>query len=330
MEPSADDAEGDMTLFSSRHMAAVRFQRNQHLLHELFNEVCIPDLRSNVTVDRILTLRHQVNALEKHRETFEKDLNELEQKHAEKKRKLIEANEKFHNDYAEASSKNLSQAKINEILQRYEAIEKLQKEKQLLLLQQQVHMTSPRTLSSRVTTMKGTVTTPVTKTEPVSTVEVPQRQIPTPVSSSTRTQLSSVPAPLSSQSVSVALSSSQPVPSQLSSSQFISTQSSIPHPIHSQAPSSHPVQSQSHSISTVRQQTSLRQQQSQSTSTSQNYPTMHPDGGYISVPAYGHPQYRSPVSQRLMQYPASVPWHQQRRFQTNVYGKKYVEISFYL
>ncbi|CAF4874386.1 unnamed protein product, partial [Rotaria sp. Silwood2] len=42
-------------IFSSRHMAAARFQRNQRLLCEIFNEVCIPDLRSNINVDRILT-----------------------------------------------------------------------------------------------------------------------------------------------------------------------------------------------------------------------------------------------------------------------------------
>ena len=118
-------------------MAAARFQRNQRLLCEIFNEVCIPDLRSNVNVDRILTLRRQVDALKTHRETFEKDLNELEEKHAEKKRKFIEANEKFHNEYAEASSTDLSREKIEEILQKYEAMEKLQKEKQLLLQQQQ-------------------------------------------------------------------------------------------------------------------------------------------------------------------------------------------------
>ncbi|CAF4598514.1 unnamed protein product, partial [Rotaria socialis] len=137
IEPSTDDDESDDIYFSSRHIAAARFQRNQRLLCEIFNEVCIPDLRSNVNVDRILTLRRQVDALKTHRETFEKDLNELEDKHTEKKRKFLDANEKFHNEYVDASTNNLSREKINEILQKYEAMEKLQKEKQLLLQQQQ-------------------------------------------------------------------------------------------------------------------------------------------------------------------------------------------------
>ncbi len=67
IEPSTDDDEADDIYFSSRHIAAARFQRNQRLLCEIFNEVCIPDLRSNVNVDRILTLRRQVDALKTHR-----------------------------------------------------------------------------------------------------------------------------------------------------------------------------------------------------------------------------------------------------------------------
>ncbi|CAF5192626.1 unnamed protein product, partial [Rotaria sp. Silwood1] len=74
---------------------------HQRLLCEIFNEICIPDLRSNINVDRILTLRRQVDALKIHRETFEKDLNELEDKHIDKKRKFLELNEKFHNEYAD-------------------------------------------------------------------------------------------------------------------------------------------------------------------------------------------------------------------------------------
>ncbi|CAF5165187.1 unnamed protein product, partial [Rotaria sp. Silwood1] len=69
IEPSTDDDESDDIYFSSRHIAAARFQRNQRLLCEIFNEICIPDLRSNINVDRILTLRRQVDALKIHRET---------------------------------------------------------------------------------------------------------------------------------------------------------------------------------------------------------------------------------------------------------------------
>ncbi|CAF4313881.1 unnamed protein product, partial [Rotaria magnacalcarata] len=74
-----------------------------------------------------------------------KDLNELEEKHAEKKRRFLETNEKFHNEYADASRTNLSDEKINEILQKHEAMEKLQKEKQLLALQQQQQTVTPST-----------------------------------------------------------------------------------------------------------------------------------------------------------------------------------------
>ncbi|CAF0864979.1 unnamed protein product [Didymodactylos carnosus] len=132
IESADDDVENeDDVYFSSRHMAAARFQRNQRLLCDVFNEVCIPDLRSNITVDRIVQLRRQVDSLKSHRETFEKELQELEEKHLEKKRKFLESNEKFHNDYLEAcSSTNISREKLNEMLQRFETMEKLQREKQ--------------------------------------------------------------------------------------------------------------------------------------------------------------------------------------------------------
>ena len=39
IEPATDDDDGDDIYFSSRHMAAARFQRNQRLLCEIFNEV---------------------------------------------------------------------------------------------------------------------------------------------------------------------------------------------------------------------------------------------------------------------------------------------------
>ncbi|CAF0864960.1 unnamed protein product [Didymodactylos carnosus] len=146
IEPAAEDEEADDVYFSSRHMAAARFQRNQRLLCDVFNEVCIPDLRSNITVDRIVQLRRQVDSLKSHRETFEKELQELEEKHLEKKRKFLESNEKFHNDYLEAcSSTNISREKLNEMLQRFETMEKLQREKQQqIILQQQQQTQHPQ------------------------------------------------------------------------------------------------------------------------------------------------------------------------------------------
>ncbi|CAF4715646.1 unnamed protein product [Rotaria sp. Silwood1] len=282
IEPATDDDEGDDIIFSSRHMAAARFQRNQRLLCEIFNEVCIPDLRSNINVDRILTLRRQVDALKTHRETFEKDLNELEEKHVEKKRKFLETSEKFYHEYNDASSTNLSQEKINEILQKYEAIEKLQKEKQLILQQQQQQQQQQQVVATPPpppqpqpqpppplpTTVSQPIAPPVMKTEPVPIVEVPQQQTPTPPPPPVQIQLPpSQPVPPSLppiqpappslppaqhlppslppvQSVPSALPPPQSIPSQLPPSQPLPSQLPSSQPVQSQIPSSQPVQPQ--------------------------------------------------------------------------------------
>ena len=219
VEPAADDDETEDIYFSVRHMAGARFQRNQRLIAEIFNEICIPDLRSNVNVDRISTLRRQVDALNTHRDTFEKDLNDLEEKHAAKKQKFIETNEKFHSEYAEASATNLSREKIDEILQKYETMERLQKEKQLLLQQQQQQQQLQQTTAvpppSQPTSVTATIPTTTvsessvpttTKTEPEPPTEVPQEQTTT-----------------SPPSVQPSLPPPQPVPSPVPTSQAISS-----------------------------------------------------------------------------------------------------------
>ena len=50
------------------------FNEIKRLLCEIFNEVCIPDLRSNVNVERILTLRRQVERAENRIEKLSKKI----------------------------------------------------------------------------------------------------------------------------------------------------------------------------------------------------------------------------------------------------------------
>ncbi|CAF1007774.1 unnamed protein product [Rotaria sordida] len=328
IEPSIDDDEADDIMFSSRHMAAARFQRNQRLLYEIFNEICIPDLRSNINIDRILTLRRQVDALKTHRETFEKDLNELEEKHAEKKRKFFDSNEKFYHEYNQTLSTNLTQEKINEILQKCETIEKLQKEKQLLLQQQQqqqvVATPPPPPLPLPATTVSQPIVPSVTKTEPAPIVEIPQQQTPLPP---VQAQLPP------SQPVPPLLPSTQPIPSSLPTLQSIPNQLPSSQPLPSQLPSSQPIQSQMppsqpqlpppppppppHPVMPPIQPP---------TTTPQGYPMMHPASGYPPVPGYVHSQqsqYRPAMTQRSAQYPSNVQWQQQQQWQTNAYDSRY-------
>jgi hypothetical protein len=329
IEPSADDDESDDIFFSSRHMAAARFQRNQRLIGEIFNEICIPDLRSNVNVDRILTLRRQVDALKTHRQTFEKDLNELEEKHIEKKRKFSETNEKFYSEYAEASSTNLSREKIDEVLKKYETMEKLQKEKQLLLQQQQQQQavaTLPPSTTTPTVSQSGVP--PSMKIEPIPTVEASQQQVLSTVSTQLPpSQPASVLLP-PSQPTSNQVPVSQSVPSQIPPSQPVSTHLAPSQPVQTQLPSSQTVQLPlplSQPVQTQLPHPPSGMQQPQPTS--QAYPMMHPGGSYPSAPGYGHPhqaQYRQSMNQRPTQYPQNVQWqqpqHPQQQWQANTYG----------
>ena len=323
-------------------MAGARFQRNQRLVAEIFNEVCIPDLRTNVSVERILTLRRQVNALKTHRDTFEKDLKDLEEKHAEKKRKFTEANDKFYSEYAEASANNLSQEKTNEILQKYATMEKLQKEKQLLLQQQQqaaVAAPPPSTSLSSTTTAAAvtppittttittsaitptttvtaseTTTTTVIKTESELIAEVPKEEtVLTPPPSSVQTQ---VPP-------------SQPIPATAAHGQSVPSPLPPPPSVPTQLPPTQPPPGMSQMP--VQQQ---QQQQHQPTvsAASQGYPMMQSGGSYASASGYVHPQqaqYRPMINQRPVQYPANVQWQQQQpqQWQTNTYGKSLFFLS---
>lgn len=334
-------------------MAGARFQRNQRLIAEIFNEVCIPDLRTNVSVDRILTLRRQVNALKTHRDTFEKDLKDLEEKHAEKKRKFTDANEKFYSEYAEASASNLSQEKINEILQKYATMEKLQKEKQLLLQQQQQQAaaaaavaappppsTIPSSSTATTTAVTPPITTTVSTTTPTNTVTASETTTPTVVKTESEfiaevfkeepavTPPPSVPIqtpPL--QPVAATVAHNQSVPSPLPPPPSTSTQLPPTQPVLSQVPPSQPLtQPQiSQPPSGMVQMPVQQQHPSAVPPAAQGYPMMQSGGGYAPTPGYGHPQqtpYRPMMNQRPVQYPANVQWSQQppQQWQTNTYG----------
>ncbi|UJR31852.1 hypothetical protein I4U23_019328 [Adineta vaga] len=296
-----------------RHIAAARFQRNQRLLQEVFNEVCIPDLRLNVNADRISTLRRQAHALKEHCETFEKDFTELEQKHVEKKRKFLEENENFYDDYKQASATDLSEEKINEIIQKHEAMEKLQKEKQLLIQQQQ--QTIPATTQAQLsTTSTTTISQPDTlvtsKAKHESINEIPSQQI-----------LTSESTPSLSSSIQTLLPELQSEASQISSSQSTATPSSTIQINESKIPSSQPVQTQvtppvlQHTPST-----------SSSQLVSQVYPMMHTNSNHVSTSSYGHyqqGQYRPQMTQRPASYSANVQGQQQQQWSSNTYDSHY-------
>lgn len=56
----------DLEFYSVRHLSAARYQRNQKLMQEIFNDNVVPDLRTVVTTQRLQGWKRQVETLMLH------------------------------------------------------------------------------------------------------------------------------------------------------------------------------------------------------------------------------------------------------------------------
>ena len=93
LEPAEDECIDDTP--SVKQVAAARFYRNQRLLHDIFNEIVVPDPRHIVTNQRYQQLKKQSQSIEKHHEKQCDELHALEKAYEAKKAKLSDASANF-------------------------------------------------------------------------------------------------------------------------------------------------------------------------------------------------------------------------------------------
>jgi len=87
-----DDDEED---FTTKHIAAARFQRNHRLVADIFSEATVPDIKTIVTRPRLENLKRQVQSLMQHQRKLESEIEEMEAKFSLKKQKIMEQTNTF-------------------------------------------------------------------------------------------------------------------------------------------------------------------------------------------------------------------------------------------
>lgn len=107
IQPAEDEEDLDDG-YSFKHVAYSRYLRNHRLINEIFSDAVVPDVRSVVTTQRMHVLKRQVQSLAMHQNKLQAELQQIEEKFENKKRKFVESSEQFQEELKKVFSCNIS------------------------------------------------------------------------------------------------------------------------------------------------------------------------------------------------------------------------------
>merc|ERR1712071_748861 len=108
IQPAEDEEDIDDGM-SVKHVAHARYVRNHRLVHEIFSDVVVPDVRSVVTTARMQVLKRQVHSLTMHQKKLETELQQIEEKFESKKSKFVESSSTFQEDLVRTCRKPIDE-----------------------------------------------------------------------------------------------------------------------------------------------------------------------------------------------------------------------------
>jgi SWI/SNF-related matrix-associated actin-dependent regulator of chromatin subfamily E, member 1 len=129
IQPAEDEEDLDDGM-SVKHVAHARYVRNHRLIHEIFSDVVVPDVRSVVTTARMQVLKKQVHSLTMHQKKLETELQQIEEKFDSKKRKFIESSTTFQEELVRSCRKPIDEETFQQMIEQQMELIKKERERE--------------------------------------------------------------------------------------------------------------------------------------------------------------------------------------------------------
>jgi len=129
IQPAEDEEDIDDGM-SVKHVAHARYVRNHRLVHEIFSDIVVPDVRSVVTTARMQVLKRQVHSLTMHQKKLETELQQIEEKFESKKRKFVDSSSTFQEDLVRTCRKPIDEEAFQLLIEQQTELIKKERERE--------------------------------------------------------------------------------------------------------------------------------------------------------------------------------------------------------